>query len=227
MSVARYTDRREAGQVLAAEPGLARPGRDTLVLGLPRGGVPVAAQVARILQAPLDIVVVRKLGFPSHPELAMGAIACAGGILKLVRNPQMIAALDQLEDGQELYQEVLAREQSELVRRDRLYRSGRPAPAVLGRDVIVVDDGLATGASMRAALAVLKPLDPARITVAAPVGAEEVVKELAALVEEVICPWQPSGFESVAQAYRHFDQTSDAEVRSLLATGSGTPETTT
>lgn len=122
MSGPRYRDRREAGQVLAAELGRRKTNPATLVLGLPRGGVPVAAEVARALEAPLDIVVVRKLGFPGHPEVAMGALAGAGGTLKLVQNPHVIAELDRIEHGKDLHREIFTREQTELDRREREYR---------------------------------------------------------------------------------------------------------
>jgi len=212
-----YSDRRDAGQILATELGRRKTKPTTLVLGLPRGGVPVAAEVAKALKAPLDIVVVRKLGFPGHPELAMGALAAAGGTMKLVQNPDVIANLDRVEHGHDLYRDILTLEERELDRREREYRAGRTPMAIPGRDVIIVDDGLATGASMRAAVAVLVPLAPERITIAVPVGSTHAVQELDELVDEVICPWQPADFRAVGNAYRIFDQTEDAEVRSLLA----------
>lgn len=221
MSGHRYRDRREAGRVLAAELVRRKTTPAALVLGLPRGGVPVAAEVALALQAPLDILVVRKLGFPGHPEVAMGALAAAGGTMKLVQNPDAITALNNIEHGQKLYREIFAKEQAELDRREREYRAGKTPLAIPGRDVIVVDDGLATGASMRAAVAALLPLEPQRITVAVPVGSREAVRELEQLVDQVVCPWQPPKFRGVSDAYRNFDQTEDTEVRSLLAAGRG------
>jgi putative phosphoribosyl transferase len=207
MSVARYADRAEAGRVLAQELHQGRDATEALVLGLPRGGVPVAAEVARALNSALDIVVVRKLGFPGHPEIAMGALASVGGTVELVQNWDVMTHLDRLEDGQALYKETLAREKVELRRRDREYRAGRAPSDIHDRDVILVDDGLATGASMRAAVAALVPMKPKRMTVAVPVASPTVVNQLQQLVDGVVCPWQPIDFQAVGQVYETFDQT--------------------
>jgi putative phosphoribosyl transferase len=206
----RFHDRHHAGQALAGR--LARYARrpDVLVLALPRGGVPVGYEVARALGAPLDVFLVRKLGVPGQEELAMGALA-SGGVL--VRNPDVIAALDIADDV--LYS-VAGREQQELRRRERLFRGDRPAPAVTRRTVILVDDGLATGSTMRAAVAALRRLDPARVVVAVPVGAAETCDELAGEADEVVCAQTPAPFMAVGMWYEDFTQTTDEEVRQLL-----------
>lgn len=203
-----YADRRDAGRVLARALAhhAGRPG--LLVLALPRGGVAVADEVARALGAPLDVFVVRKLGFPGHEEYAMGAIA-SGGVR--VMNP-----LPGLQVPQEEIDRVAAREEAELRRRERLYR-GDAAPApVAGRTVIVVDDGLATGATMRAAVQALRAQSPAHLCVAVPVGARETCEALASVADEVVCPAMPEPFRAVGLWYRDFPQASDAEVQQLL-----------
>lgn len=204
-----YGDRREAGRALAkalAAQGAQHP----VVLGLPRGGVPVAYEVARALDAPLDVFVVRKLGVPWQPELAMGAIA-TGGVL--VRNEEVLAALA---DADEALERVRAREQAELVRRERAYRGGRPPAALAGETVIVVDDGLATGSSMKAAVRALRVAGAARIVVAVPVGPPDTCRELESLADEVVCLQRPSMFMAVGQWYGDFSQTTDEEVSELL-----------
>ncbi|SDJ00635.1 Predicted phosphoribosyltransferase [Arthrobacter subterraneus] len=216
MRYAPYEDRTDAGRALAAELKQESNIADALVLGLPRGGVPVAAEVAQVLDAPLDIVVVRKLGFPGHPETAMGAIASVGGTMELVQNMDVMAHLDRVEDGQTRYKETLAREKDELRRRDREYRAGRTPSEVRNRHVIVIDDGLATGASMRAAVAALSPLGPRRVTVAVPIASPRAVSQLLSLVDDVVCPWQPEDFRAVGEGYVSFDQTQDDEVRAHL-----------
>lgn len=182
-----------------------------IVLGLPRGGVPVAAEVAAALQAPLDVYVVRKLGVPGHEELAMGAIA-AGGVRVL--NDVVIRRL-RIPD--EEIDRVAARETAELERRVRAYRGDRPLPAIEGNVVIVVDDGLATGSTMRAAVAALKAQRPSRLVVGVPVGAPPTCAVLAEEAEEVVCVRTPRFFEAVGQWYRDFSPTTDKEITRLLA----------
>jgi putative phosphoribosyl transferase len=205
-----FRDREYAGVELAAR--LSRYAHDpkVVVLGLPRGGVPVAYQVARILEAPLDIFVVRKLGVPGHRELAMGAIAI-GGVQVL--NPDVIAAL-RISEAQ--IAAVSAQEQKELERQQRAYRGDLPFPDLAGRILIVVDDGLATGSTMRAAVKALRLMQPERIVVAAPVAASETCRGLAAEADEVVCESTPESFHAVSMWYQEFSQTTDDEVRSLL-----------
>ena len=216
-----FQDRTDAGQVLAGlldryrrRPppwggGAAEP--DVVVLGLPRGGVPVAAEVARGLEAPLDVFVVRKLGVPGHDELAMGAIA-SGGVRVLNRN--VVEALD---IGQDVIEAVAARELKELERRDLAYRDDRPPPDVTGKVVIVVDDGLATGSTMRAAVAALRAQNPSRIVVAVPVGSPITCRELEAEADEVVCARMPTQFHAVGQWYQDFSPTTDEQIRRLLS----------
>jgi putative phosphoribosyl transferase len=206
----KFRDRGEAGRRLAAALQHYAGRSDVLVLALPRGGVPVAYEVARALRAPLDIFVVRKLGVPGQPELAMGAIA-TGGVRVLNRDivealgipPQMVDA-------------VAAREGAELERRERAYRGNRPVPDLTGRTVILVDDGLATGATMRAAAVALKRHHPARVVIAVPTAAREVCDEFRAEVDEVVCAETPPMFGAVGMWYEDFRQTSDQDVRDLL-----------
>ncbi|WP_026533028.1 phosphoribosyltransferase [Arthrobacter sp. H41] len=212
----RFLDRRDAGRELAGCLEGWKP-ESPLVLGLPRGGVPVAAEISKALEAPLDVVVVRKLGFPGHPETAMAALASAAGTTKLVQNQDLMVELDRLKDGHRLFEETLSRETAELARRDKEYRSVSPPLMVRGHTVIVVDDGLATGATMRAAVAALHTLEPRRIIAAVPVGAPAAVAQLKGLVDEVVCPWQPENFRAVGSEYEQFGQTGDDEVRALLA----------
>jgi len=184
---------------------------DVLVLALPRGGVPVAFEVARALNAPLDVYLVRKLGLPGHEELAMGAIA-SGNVI--VRNSEVV---DMLRIPDRVIADVAAREQRELARRELAYRDDRPAPVVRGKTVVLVDDGLATGATMRAAAAALREQGPARIVVAVPTAAPETCDEFRAEVDEVICAITPDPFYAVGLWYEDFSQTTDDEVRDLLA----------
>ena len=211
-----FRNRRHAGQVLAGHLGAyaARPG--TIVLGLPRGGVPVAWEVARALQAPLDVAVVRKLGLPGHEEHAMGAIA-AGGVRV------MTGAADDWGVSAAAFDAVVARETAELVRREAAYRGGRPPPVLAGRTVILVDDGLATGATMRAAVRAARLQAPARIVVAVPVAARTSCAGLRAEADEVVCAMTPAHFHAVGQWYDDFEATSDDEVRALLAAADGPP----
>ena len=183
-----------------------------VVLALPRGGVPVAFEVAEALQAPLDIFVVRKLGVPGYDELAMGAIA-SGGIRVL--NPRVV---DYLDIPDEMIERVAAREQRELARRERLYRGTRPVLEVRGRTVIIVDDGMATGSTMRAAVRALRQHKPEKIIVAVPVGARETCDSFAKEVDTMcVCAITPEPFDGVGLWYRDFEQTLDEEVRQLLA----------
>jgi erythromycin esterase-like protein/predicted phosphoribosyltransferase len=206
-----FRDRREAGRVLAEKLAAYANRPDVVVLALPRGGVPVAYEVARRLVAPLDVFVVRKLGVPGYDELAMGAVA-TGGVRVL--NDELVERLgipDQMIDA------VAANERQELARRERLYRGGRPPPDVCGRTVILVDDGLATGATMFAAIEALRKLTPARIVVAVPTASPDTCEEMKKKADEVICAITPEPFHAVGRWYRDFSQTTDEEVADLLA----------
>jgi predicted phosphoribosyltransferase len=206
----RLADRRDAGQLLARHLETYRNRPDVVVLGLPRGGVPVGAEVARALNVPLDVFLVRKIGVPGHPELAMGAIA-EGGVAVL--NDDVITELG---IPPRAIEQVMARERLELDRRDRLYRGGRERPELRGRTVILVDDGLATGATMEAAVRALRQLQAARVVVAAPVGAPESCARLARIANELVCPIQPQAFTAVGLWYDDFSETTDEEVRESL-----------
>jgi erythromycin esterase-like protein/predicted phosphoribosyltransferase len=205
-----FRDRSEAGRVLAGLLEHYRGRPDVVVLGLPRAGVPVAYEVATALGAPLDVFLVRKLGAPGHEELAMGAIASGG---TLVLNEDVVRGLGV---RPEVVQRVAEREGRELLRREQAYRQGRPAPELAGATVIVIDDGLATGASMRAAIQALRQHRPARIVVAVPAAPESTCRELDALVDEVVCATTPLPFLAVGQSYWDFTQTTDEEVRDFL-----------
>jgi putative phosphoribosyl transferase len=206
-----FQDRTDAGRQLA-DKLLSYAGRDdVIVLALPRGGVPVAFEVAQRLGVPLDVFVVRKLGVPGHEELAMGAIA-SGGVRVL--NEDVLYVLP---DAQSIVEMVTAIEREELKRRERDYRSDRPAPDVRGRTVILVDDGLATGATMRAAAAALRQQGAAKIIVAVPVGAPSTCYEIRGVADDVFCLQTPGSFMGVGQYYEDFSQTTDEEVRELLA----------
>jgi putative phosphoribosyl transferase len=205
-----FRDRRHAGRILAQRL-LSYAGRpDVVVLGLPRGGVPVAYEVARALRAPLGCFLVRKLGVPGHEELAMGAVASGGTI---VVNDEAVQGL-QIPDP--IVERAAAIELEEISRRERLYRGALPPPPVTGRTVIVVDDGLATGATMRAAIEALRQKAPAGLIVAAPVAARETLEQLAPLVDELVCLGTPEPFFAVGQWYENFEQVADEEVRALL-----------
>lgn len=206
-----FRDRTEAGQVLAERlaPYANRP--DVLVLALPRGGVPVGYEVAQALRVPLDVFLVRKLGLPGQEELAMGAIASGG---TRVLNEDVVSKLNVPE---EVIDAVAVEEQQELSRREHDYRDGRPPLDVRGRTVILVDDGLATGSTMRAATAALRRQDPAHIVVAVPVGAPETCAELQRNADETVCVQMPQPFYAVGAWYDNFSQTTDEEVRDLLA----------
>jgi putative phosphoribosyl transferase len=206
-----FRDRTDAGQQLATQLTAYANRPDVVVLALPRGGVPVAYEVAQALNAPLDIFLVRKLGLPGQEELAMGAIA-TGGVTVL--NSEVV---DMLRIPEQVIEEVAAQEQRELERRERLYRGDRPPPDVRGKTVILVDDGLATGASMSAAAAALRELEPSRIVVAVPTAAPETCDAFRHAVDEIVCAITPDPFYAVGLWYEDFSQTSDDEVRELLA----------
>ncbi len=208
-----FKNRREAGKhlgdLLKEDYGNQE---DVLVLGLPRGGVPVAYEVANTLDAPLDVFVVRKLGVPGHEELAMGALA-SGGIRLL---NQQVVSLAQI-SKQEIDQ-VTRRESAELRRREQSYRDNRPEPEISGKTVILVDDGLATGASMRSAVVALRQLDPSQIIVAVPAAPPQTCAEFKDYVDRIICAITPAEFGGVGRWYHDFSQTTDEEVRELLYT---------
>lgn len=207
----QFADRAAAGAVLAQKLQAYRDRLDVIVLALPRGGVPVAAEVARALGAPLDVLVVRKLGVPSWEELAMGAIA-SGGVR--VMNEDVLAALGPT--VRHTVDQVIAKEEEELRSREQRYRGEKPLLQLRNKCVILIDDGLATGASMRAAARAVRQLGAARVVVAVPVGAPSTCRELEAEADEVICATMPDLFFGVGQFYSDFQQTSDDEVRELL-----------
>ncbi len=212
----RYRDRVHAGQMLALRL-LTYAGRpNTIVLALPRGGVPVGHEVARTLGLPLDVFVVRKIGVPDQPELAMGAIASGGAI---ARNEEVIRALG-IDDAE--FQRQARREAREVVRREQAYRDGLPPPDVADKTVLLVDDGLATGSTMKAAVRALRQMGPARIIVAVPVAAAPTCDDLAIEADECLCDQVPEPFRAVGLWYDDFSQTTDEEVRELLARSRGT-----
>lgn len=212
-----FKDRFDAGRLLASKLRSFANRPDTVVLALPRGGVPVGYEVAKALHVPLDVFVVRKLGVPGYEELAMGAIA-SGGIRVLNEDVVRAAGIPD-----EVIDAVAAEEERELERRERDYRDGRPAVNVQGRIVILVDDGLATGSSMRVAVLALKRKKPAQIVVAVPVGAPATCAEFASEVDQAICAITPEPFLAVGQWYMDFSQTSDEEVRDLLRRAASLP----
>lgn len=203
-------DRVAAGKTLAGLLEAYRNQPDAIVLALPRGGVPVAWEIARELGLPLDLMLVRKLGMPGHEEYAMGAIA-SGGVRVLNQE-----ALGFGRVSESTLEAVTARERRELERRDRLYRGERPQPELRDRQVLLVDDGLATGSTMRAAVQAVRQQAPARIVLVAPVASTEAIASLRPLVDEVVCPLVPDWLSSIGEWYRHFGQTSDEEVQELL-----------
>ncbi len=205
-----FHDRRDAGRRLAAKLKQYANQPNVLVLALPRGGVPVAYKVAQALHAPLDVFLVRKLGTPGHEELALGAIA-SGGVLDL--NQEIIQALN---IPNYVIEQISNQEYQELTRRERLYRAGLPPLDVRGKTVILVDDGLATGSSMRAAVSALRQLHPTRIVVAVPVASDETCDAFRDLVDEIICAVTPIPFFAVGSWYEDFSQTTDEEVIDLL-----------
>jgi putative phosphoribosyl transferase len=210
-----FRDRTDAGEQLAGRLRHYAGRDDVVVLALPRGGVPPAYEVAAALGAQLDVFAVRKLGVPWHPELAMGAIA-SGGVRVL--NGEVISTLHITD---EMIDAVAEREQAELERREEAYRDGRPRPDVRGKVVILVDDGLATGSTMRAAVAAVRKLDPSQVVVAVPVGARDTCRELAREADEVVCVEMPEPFFGVGSWYDDFSQTTDKEVQELLARANG------
>ena len=204
-----YRDRRLGGRELARHLGHLK-GQNVVVLALPRGGVPVAFEVARALDAPLEVFVVRKLGLPGHPEYAMGAIASGGvrvlndEVVRLYRIPERVVDA------------IVSQELMELERREQVYRDGRSPLDVRGRTVVLTDDGLATGSTMRAAVEAVRALGAARIIVAVPVGTPDSCREFAAIADEIVCARAPEHFAAVGQWYDDFRQTTDEEVRELL-----------
>lgn len=205
-----FKDRRDAGRKLAQELSAYAGHSDVIVLALPRGGVPVAYEAAQALSVPLDIFIVRKLGLPGHEELAIGAIA-SGGVRVL--NDEIVQGL---KVPQTMIETVTQRELQELERRERAYRGDRPGPEVRGRTAILIDDGLATGASMRAAVAALRLQNPARIVVAVPTASPEICETFRPEVDEIVCATTPAPFYGVGRWYEDFSQTTDEEVRALL-----------
>ena len=206
-----FADRTDAGRQLAEKLAAYTDRPEVIVLALPRGGVPVAFEVARALHAPLDVFLVRKLGVPEHPELAMGALA-SGGVRVLNED-----VVDTLHIPPEVMDEVASEEAQELERRAEVYRDGRPPPRVRGRTVILIDDGLATGSTMRAAVAALRQLGPKEIVVAVPVAAADTCASLSQVVDDMVCLRTPRPFYAVGAWYDDFSQTTDEQVRELLA----------
>lgn len=214
-SAKTFVDRREAGRALAQQLAAYRGRDDVLVFGLARGGVPVAWEIAAALGAPLDVFLVRKLGVPQWSELAMGALASGGGV---VMNDDVVASL-RVTDEQ--VREVIDSETAELVRREHAYRGGRPMADLRDKIVILVDDGIATGASMLAAVRAVRAAGPKSIVVAVPVGPESTCRELTREADDVVCATMPPGFEAVGQVYDDFHQITDDEVRDLLTPSTG------
>lgn len=210
----RYKNRTQAGQELAKQLAHYRDTPDVLVLGLPRGGVPVAYEVARALDAPLDVFVVRKLGVPGHEELAMGALA--SGNVRVLNDD----VVQQLSLGEEIISELTSEKQHEVAQREQRYRGERDAVSLAGRPVILVDDGLATGATMRAAAQAARQQQPTRVVIAVPVGAADVCAELGQEADEVVCAMTPPNLGGISAWYVDFRQTSDEEVKHILAQAS-------
>ncbi len=208
--LAQFHDRKEAGKLLAAKLTVYANKQDVIVLALPRGGVPVGFEIAQALHVPLDVIVVRKLGVPGQEELALGAIATGG--VRILNND----VVQFLNIHNELIDKIATHEQHELERRERLYRGDRPAYDIGGRTVILVDDGIATGATMHAAIEAIKQRQPSRIIIAVPTAAPSTCDEFAVEVDELVCMIQPEPFIAVSYWYRQFSQTSDDEVRRLL-----------
>jgi putative phosphoribosyl transferase len=207
----RFKNRAQAGKLLAKKLGADGLGPDALVLGLPRGGVPVAFAVAMALGLELDVLLVRKLGMPGQPEFAIGAVGSGGVQVLQPGVPGLMGVTQSQVDA------IAARELAEIARRERAYRGGRPEPALAGRDVILVDDGIATGSTMLAAVQVARRHAAGRVIVAAPVAPPDTLEALEPLVDELVCLAAPLRFRAVSQWYDSFDQTSDEEVQDLLA----------
>ncbi|ASQ46031.1 phosphoribosyltransferase [Legionella clemsonensis] len=207
----KFINRHEAGRILADQLRHYAHNPQVIVLALPRGGVPVGYEVAKALSVPLDVFIVRKLGVPGHEELAMGAIASGA---TTIFNEEIVEALH---ISQEAIDEVIQTEKKELNRRESLYRHGKPFPDLNSKTVILVDDGIATGATMRAAIKALRKHNLTRLVMAIPVAAYSTFSEMATLVDEIVCPLQPLHFYAVGLWYEDFAQTTDAEVAELLA----------
>jgi putative phosphoribosyl transferase len=212
----RFEDRADAGRQLAARLTHLR-GKNTLVLGLPRGGLAVAYEVAHALKAPLDVLNVRRLGVPWQEELAMGAIA-AGGVRVLNNDVIMAARITR-----SMLDEATALQRLELDRRERLYRGGRPAPELRGRTVILIDDGIATGATVRAAISVVRAQHPARLVLAVPIAQDSVAAELSAEVDEFVCVMRPGDLYAIGVWYEQFGQLDDSDVRAIVAMAAAEP----
>lgn len=210
MNMNRFKDRCEAGKIVAKHLQGYANRSDVIVLGLPRGGVPVAYEIAQALHVPLDVYIVRKLGVPGQPELAMGAIAVGNA---RVLNDDIIR---QLAIPQTAIESVAQSELAELKRREVAYRGNKSFPDLANKIIILVDDGIATGATMRAAVKSLRESKPAKIIIAVPVAEVKTCKNMVTIADEVVCPLQPSNFYAVGAWYEHFDQTSDEEVKALL-----------
>ncbi len=204
----RFADRVHAGRYVARSLGSYTDRGDVVILALPRGGVPVAAEVARALGVPLDVLMVRKLGVPGHEEMAMGAIASGGALI--------INEVQTLDVDPEDMKRIIAREQAEIDRQEFLFRTGRPRIELRGKTVILMDDGLATGSTMRAAVKSVRESGAAHVIVAAPVGSVEACRSLHTVADEVVCPLQPPSLRSISEWYKDFPQTTDAEVQALL-----------
>jgi predicted phosphoribosyltransferase len=205
-----FSDRADAGRILASKLTNYKGRTDTVILALPRGGIPVAYEIGKELGVPVDVFVVRKLGVPGQEELAMGAIAT--GDMRIINYD----VVEQLGIHQETIDAVTDQERKELRRREQLYRGERPPREIRGRSVILVDDGIATGSTMRAAIAALRQLSPARIVVAVPVASPETCQQIGAEVDEIICAATPQSLHAISQGYERFEQTTDEEVRDLL-----------
>jgi predicted phosphoribosyltransferase len=205
-----FSDRADAGRILASKLTNYKGRIDTVILALPRGGIPVAYEIGKELGVPVDVFVVRKLGVPGQEELAMGAIATGG--MRIINYD----VVEQLGINQETIDAVTDQERKELRRREQLYRGERPPREIRGRSVILVDDGIATGSTMRAAIAALRQLGPARIVVAVPVASPETCQQIGAEVDEIICAATPQSLHAISQGYERFEQTTDEEVRDLL-----------
>ncbi|WP_026545115.1 phosphoribosyltransferase family protein [Arthrobacter sp. 35/47] len=214
----RYADREDAGRQLAASLQAVLRGIKPLILALPRGGVPVAGVIADAFGAPLDVVLVRKVGVPQYPELAMGAIASIGGTIETVRNAEVLAGV---RDAETVFSAVAERERAELLRREQLYRQDMGPLLVEGETVVLVDDGVATGATMLAGVAALRKAGAARIVAAAPVFLGSGAQVVSEQVDEVVSPWLAPNLPAVGSAYEAFGQVPDEEVRRLLLEARG------